>query len=146
MRSRTSFVRHDLTEPPESNAQYDLAISNPVFHNMRENRFMGHDTVFGALKARDCFVFGDLFPDDKTDVDYFRGRSTRIDEDEGGGGPGSYKMRVSKKTPRTKSQGVRRTQHWVRVPGRKFGHLKNRASAAYSRSQGSTSGIGGSGR
>jgi tRNA1(Val) A37 N6-methylase TrmN6 len=34
MDCRTSFLKHDLTKPMESVAQYDLAVSNLVFHNM----------------------------------------------------------------------------------------------------------------
>jgi len=32
--SRTSFLKDDLTKPVEAGAQYDLALSNLVFHNM----------------------------------------------------------------------------------------------------------------
>ena len=37
--SRTSFLKHDLTTPMKSDAQYDLAVSNLVFHNMGKKRF-----------------------------------------------------------------------------------------------------------
>jgi cyclopropane fatty-acyl-phospholipid synthase-like methyltransferase len=96
--SRTSFVKHDLTKPMESGAHYDLAVSNLVFHNMGKKRFEAYATVFDALKPRGFFVIGDLFPHDKADMDYFRERSTLINElDESGSGPWAYKTKVLKK-------------------------------------------------
>jgi cyclopropane fatty-acyl-phospholipid synthase-like methyltransferase len=96
--SRTSFLKHDLTKPMESEAQYDLAVSNLVFHNMGKTRIKAYGTVFDALKPRGFFVIGDLFPRGKADMDYFRERSTLINElDEGGSGPWAYKIRVLRK-------------------------------------------------
>jgi SAM-dependent methyltransferase len=96
--SRTSFLKHDLTRPMESDAQYDLAISNLVFHNMGKKRFKAYETVFDALKSRGFFVIGDLFPHGKADMDYFRQRCTLINElDESGSGPSAYKMKVLRK-------------------------------------------------
>ena len=96
--SRTSFLKHDLTKPMESNAHYDLAVSNVVFHNMANERFKAYGTVFDALKSGGFFVIGDLFPRDKADMDYFRQRSTLVNElDEGGSGPWAYKIKVLRK-------------------------------------------------
>jgi cyclopropane fatty-acyl-phospholipid synthase-like methyltransferase len=96
--SRTSFLKHDLTRPTESDAHYDLAVSNLVFHNMGKKRFKAYSTVFDALKSRGFFVIGDWFPHDKADMDYFRERSTLINElDESGSGPWVYKIKVLRK-------------------------------------------------
>jgi cyclopropane fatty-acyl-phospholipid synthase-like methyltransferase len=96
--SRTSFQKHDLIKPMESDAPYDLAVSNLVFHNMGKKRFKAYGSVFDALKARGHFVIGDLFPHGKADMDYFRERSTLIIElDEGGSGPWAYKIKVLRK-------------------------------------------------
>jgi cyclopropane fatty-acyl-phospholipid synthase-like methyltransferase len=96
--SRTSFLKHDLTKPMESDAQYDLAVSNLVFHNMGEKRFKAYETVFDVLKPRGFFVIGDFFPQGKADMDYFRRRSTVMNEfDESGSGPWAYKIKVLRK-------------------------------------------------
>jgi cyclopropane fatty-acyl-phospholipid synthase-like methyltransferase len=96
--SRTSFLKHDLTKPMESDAQYDLAVSNLVFHNMGKKRFKAYATVFDVLKPTGYFVIGDLFPRGKADMDYFRQRSTLINElDQSGSGPWPYKIKVLRK-------------------------------------------------
>jgi cyclopropane fatty-acyl-phospholipid synthase-like methyltransferase len=96
--SRTSFLRHDLTKPMESDAQYDLAVSNLAFHNMAKRRFKAYGTVFDALKPRGFFVIGDFFPHAKADMDYFRERSIVINElDQNGSGPWAYKIKVLRK-------------------------------------------------
>jgi SAM-dependent methyltransferase len=93
--SRTSLLKHDLTKPMESEASYDLVLSNLVFHNMGKKRFNGYATVFDVLKPGGFFVIGDLFPDDKADLDYFRECSVLINEsDESGSGPWKYKIRL----------------------------------------------------
>jgi cyclopropane fatty-acyl-phospholipid synthase-like methyltransferase len=95
MDSRTSFLKHDLTKPLKSDVQYDLALSNLVFHNLGKKRFKAYGTVFDALKPGGYFVIGDLFPHRKGDMDYFRERSTLIDElHEGSHGRWDYKIRV----------------------------------------------------
>jgi cyclopropane fatty-acyl-phospholipid synthase-like methyltransferase len=96
--SRTSFFQHDLTKPMKSNARYDLALSNLVFHNMGKKRFSAYDTVFKALKPKGYFVIADLFPHNKTEMNYFLGRSNLIEEIEGSPlGVRSYKIKVLKK-------------------------------------------------
>lgn len=96
--SRTSFLQHDLAKPLKSDAEYDLAISNLVFHNLGKNRFKGYENVFGALKPRGYFVIGDLFPRGKTDPDYLRQRSTLIDKlDQGRSGRWRYQIKVLRK-------------------------------------------------
>jgi SAM-dependent methyltransferase len=96
--SRTSFQKHDLTKPMKSDAQFDLAISNLVFHNMGKKRFKAYETVFDVLKPKGFFVIGDLFPQGKADIDYFRQRSTLINElDESGLGPWAYQIKVLRK-------------------------------------------------
>jgi len=98
MDSRTSFLKHDLTKPLNSDVQYDLAVSNLVFHNMRKKRFKAYETVFDALKSSGYFVIGDLFPQGKVDMDYFGERSTAIDElHESSFGRWHYKIRVLRK-------------------------------------------------
>jgi hypothetical protein len=49
--------------------QYDLAVSNLVFHNMEKKRFKAYGTVFDALKPKGYFVIGDLFPHGKADME-----------------------------------------------------------------------------
>ena len=96
--SRTSFLKHDLTKPLKSDVQYDLAVSNLVFHNLGKKRFNGYGTVFDALKPGGYFVIGDLFPHGKADMNYFRTRSTLTDElQEGSYGRWDYKIRVLRK-------------------------------------------------
>jgi cyclopropane fatty-acyl-phospholipid synthase-like methyltransferase len=98
MDSRTSFLKHDLTKPLKSDMQYDLAVSNLVFHNMGKKRFKAYETVFDALKPREYFVIGDLFPHDKADMNYLRERSTLIKElDQGGSGRWHYQIKVLRK-------------------------------------------------
>ena len=97
--SRTSFLKHDLTKPMECDRQFDLIVSNLVFHNMGEKRLRGYKTVFEVLKPKGFFVIGDLFPHEKADEDYFRERSTLINElDQRGSGPWVYKIKVLRKT------------------------------------------------
>jgi cyclopropane fatty-acyl-phospholipid synthase-like methyltransferase len=101
--SRTSFLKHDLTEPIALDTPYDLVLSNLVFHNMGKKRLNAYATVFDALQSGGFFVIGDVFPHDKTDLDYFRKCSTLIQEvDQGGAGPWKYKIRVLRKQPSAK--------------------------------------------
>jgi len=96
--SRTSFLKHDLTKPIKSNVQFDLALSNLVFHNMGKKRFKAYGTVFDALKHGGYFVIGDLFPHGKVDMDYFRERSTLTNQlDQGGSGRWNYQIKVLRK-------------------------------------------------
>jgi cyclopropane fatty-acyl-phospholipid synthase-like methyltransferase len=96
--SRTSFLKHDLTTALKSDVPYDLAISNLVFHNLGKNRFRAYASVFDGLRPKGYFVIGDLFPDGKVDMDYFRERSTRINEfDLGGSGNWRYQIKFSRK-------------------------------------------------
>ena len=99
---RTFFLKHDLTNPLKPEVPYDLAISNLVFHNIGKKRFQAYETVFGALKPGGYFVIGDLFPHSKPDMDYFRERSTAINElDHGRSGSWQYQIKVlRKKAPR----------------------------------------------
>jgi SAM-dependent methyltransferase len=111
--SRTSFLKHDLTKPMESDGHYDLAVSNLVFHNMGKKRFKAYATVLDALKPRGFFVIGDFFPHDKADMDYLRERSTLMNElDESGPGPWAYKIKVFKKHKQASQQNAR-TGHRV---------------------------------
>jgi cyclopropane fatty-acyl-phospholipid synthase-like methyltransferase len=97
--SRTSFLKHDLTKPLKSDFPFDLAVSNLVFHNLGKKRFKAYETAFDALKSRGYFVIGDLFPHGKGDMDYFRERSTLVDElHEGSHGRWDYKILVLRKT------------------------------------------------
>ena len=96
--SRTSFLKHDLTKPLPSDANYDLVVSNVVFHNLGKKRLNAYDNVFNALKPAGFFVLGDLFPKDKDDNEYLCTRSTFIQElDEGEAGPWAYRIKVLQK-------------------------------------------------
>ncbi len=96
--TRTSFLKHDLTKPIKSDAQFDLAVSNLVFHNLGKKRFKAYGNVFGALKPKAYFVIADLFRQDKADMDHFRERSTLVDElQESESGVPDYKIRVFRK-------------------------------------------------
>ncbi|HZQ22186.1 MAG TPA: class I SAM-dependent methyltransferase [Terriglobales bacterium] len=96
--SRTSFLKHDLTKPMVSNEQYDLVVSNLVFHNMGKKRFKAYEAVFDVLKSGGFFVVGDVFPHHKADMDYFRERSTVVNDlNEGGSGGWPYKIMALRK-------------------------------------------------
>ena len=96
--SRTSFLKHDLTRPLKSDLQYDLVVSNLVFHNLGRKRFHAYGFVFDALKPAGYFVVGDVSRNDKADVEYFRKHSTLVKEFDAGNSEGwSYKIRVLKK-------------------------------------------------
>jgi cyclopropane fatty-acyl-phospholipid synthase-like methyltransferase len=96
--SRTSFLKHDLTTPMKSEADFDLVISNLAFHNIGKKRLKAYETVFDVLKPKGFLVIGDLFPHERTDMNYFRQRSTLIREvDEGSSGPWAYKIKVLRK-------------------------------------------------
>jgi SAM-dependent methyltransferase len=96
--SRTSFMKHDLTKAFKSDTQFDLAVSNLVFHNMGKKRFAAYRTVFDVLKPGGYCVIGDLFPQGETDMDYFRERATLIDEsDQGSTGRWRYQIKVLRK-------------------------------------------------
>jgi cyclopropane fatty-acyl-phospholipid synthase-like methyltransferase len=96
--SRTSFFKHDLTRPLKSDARYDLALSNLVFHNMGRKSFKAYATVFDALKPGGYFGVGDLFPHGKAVMDYLREQPTLIDElHVGSFGRWDYTIRVLRK-------------------------------------------------
>jgi SAM-dependent methyltransferase len=93
--SRTSLLKHDITKPLKSDVQYDLALSNLVFHNLGKKRLKAYGSVFDVLKPGGYFVIGDLFRHRKGDMDYFRERSTLIDElHEGSHGRWDHKIKV----------------------------------------------------
>jgi SAM-dependent methyltransferase len=101
--SRISFLKHDLLRPLGSNVQYDLAVSNLVFHNMGKKRFEAYGTVFDVLKPTGYFVIGDLFAHGKADMDYFRERSTLANESDAGElGRSDYKIEVFRKRLRSR--------------------------------------------
>lgn len=92
--TRTSFLKHDLTKSLKSDLRYDVVLSNLVFHNMGGKRFV----AYGTLKPKGYFVIADLFPHGKMDTDYFRERSTLINElDQGGSGRWRYQIKVLRK-------------------------------------------------
>lgn len=97
--SRTSFLKHDLTKPLSGEVQYDLVVSNVVFHNMGKSRFNAYETVFHVLKPGGFFVLGDLFPKGKEDLEYFRAHLRLIDEsNEGNAGRWVYGVKVLRKS------------------------------------------------
>jgi predicted methyltransferase len=96
--SRASFQKYDPIKPLKTDLQYDLAVSNLVFHNIGKNRFKAYGTVFDALNPRGYFVIADLFPHDKADMDCFSERSALVDElDQGGSGHWQYQIKVLRK-------------------------------------------------
>ena len=96
--SRTSFVKHDLTKPLKSDAEYDLVVSNLVFHNLGNKRFQAYGHLFDALKPGGYFVIGDVYRDDRADVKCFREHATLVKEfDAGQTGPWVYRIRVLRK-------------------------------------------------
>jgi SAM-dependent methyltransferase len=96
--ARTSFLKHDLTKPMDWDEQYDLVVSNLVFHNIGAKRLKAYETVSDVLKPGGFFVLGDLFPHERTDMDYLRQRATLIDElDQNAFGPWVYKIKVFRK-------------------------------------------------
>jgi cyclopropane fatty-acyl-phospholipid synthase-like methyltransferase len=103
MESRTSFLKHDLTKPMKSDEPFDLVVSNLVFHSMGKKKFVAYGNVFDALKPEGYFVIGDLFPHGKADMDYFRERSTLINElEQGGSGRWHYQIKVLQKMSQSK--------------------------------------------
>lgn len=97
--ARTSFLTQDLTESLEADTQFDLALSNLVFHNMGEKRFKGYETVFDVLKPGGYFIIGDLFRHAGADEAYFEERSRLIQQSDAGElGSRDYKIKVLRKT------------------------------------------------
>ncbi len=96
--SRTSFLKGDLSKPLKSDANYDLVVSNLVFHNLGKKRFRAYGHIFSALKPGGYFVNGDVSRDDRADVDYFREHSTLVKEiGAGDSGGWFYKIKVLRK-------------------------------------------------
>ncbi len=93
--SRTAFQKHDLSKPLRSDAEFDLVVSNLVFHNLGKKRFQAYGHVFKALKPGGYFVIGDVSRDDRADVDYFREHSTLVKQiGAGDSGGWLYKIKV----------------------------------------------------
>jgi len=110
LESRTSFLKHDLTKPFEADGQYDLVISNLVFHNLGKQRFKGYRTVLDVLKPGGFFVIGDLFRRGKGDVDSLLESSTLIaTREEGSSGPWEYQILVLRKHIRRTSKSSRQS-------------------------------------
>ena len=98
MDARTSFLKHDLTKPMKSDAEYDLVVSNLVFHNLGKKRFQAYGHVFNAIKLRGYLVVGDVSRDDKADVEYFREHAKVFKKfDAGESGGWVYKITVFRK-------------------------------------------------
>jgi SAM-dependent methyltransferase len=96
--SRTLFFEHDLTKPLPSDLQYDLALSNLVFHNIGKRRFKAYQIIFDSLKPRGYFVIGDLLGHGNADMDYFSERAKLVKQvDESSVGPWDYKINVLRK-------------------------------------------------
>jgi cyclopropane fatty-acyl-phospholipid synthase-like methyltransferase len=53
--SRTSFLKHDLTKPLKSDVQFDLAVSNLVFHNMGKKKIQRIRDCLRCAEARRVF-------------------------------------------------------------------------------------------
>ncbi len=96
--SRVEILQHDLINPLPFGADFDLAISSLVFHNLGKRRFEGYQTVFSALKSGGYFIIGDLFPSLKKDMDFFSRFSSAVrEEGEEGSGEWSYRILGMKK-------------------------------------------------
>lgn len=96
--SRVHFVEHDLTTPIETEDEYDLVVSNLVFHNLGRSRFRGYEHVFNVLKGNGYFVIGDLFLHESSDSKYLTMWSSIVKEiQEDDSGRWRYKIKVLKK-------------------------------------------------
>ncbi len=95
---RVKFFKHNLVYPLPADWNFDLIISNLVFHNMGKKRFDGYRNVFAALKSNGYFVVGDLFPYNSSDDRFFRSLSTTEKEIMGkGSGRWQYRIKVLRK-------------------------------------------------
>ena len=98
LEARVRLMKHDLRKPLGTNGMYDLAISNLVFHNLGRKRFLAYENVFNALKDGGYFILGDLFPSLKVDLEFFNGRSSKVDEKASeGSGKWAYRIFVMQK-------------------------------------------------
>jgi len=72
--SRVEIIKHDLTKPLERGNQYDVVMSNLVFHNLGDKRFSAYETIFKVIKEKGTFILADLFPNYMDDIKYFNER------------------------------------------------------------------------
>jgi cyclopropane fatty-acyl-phospholipid synthase-like methyltransferase len=104
--ARTSFVKQDLTKAWNLAAQFDVVISNLVFHNIGKKRVHAYGRVFDGLKTGGHFVLGDLFPNEAADTAYLQGHSRLVQEiDMGNAGGWVYKLKLLEKRDLAASAG-----------------------------------------
>lgn len=103
--NRVKLRKHNLLEPISGEPQYDLIVSNLVFHNLGRRRFEGYKNVVDILRKGGYFAVGDLFPNEKTDSYYLESILTLIREIEGEGNDRwKYKIKVFKKVIRSREE------------------------------------------
>ncbi len=98
--SRVSFHKHDLTEHFDEENDYDLIVSNLVFHNLGDRRFEAYENVLNALHGDGFFVIGDLFPSNEKDTKFLCKLSDmieEIDEESPQGDGWRYRIKILKK-------------------------------------------------
>ncbi len=80
---RVRFLESDLKKLDLKDVEFELIISNLVFHNLGKSRFQAYKNVIKFLKPNGAFILGDFFMDagDKkflSDVLNFEGEITEI--------------------------------------------------------------------
>ncbi len=91
--SRVRFLKQDLTASLTCGAEFDVVVSNLVFHNLGKKRFAGYENLFAALRENGYFLLGDLFPSEKSDNLSLNIYST-IEKEIGGDGSGKWKYKI----------------------------------------------------
>lgn len=61
---RVNFKRDNLCELGLSGNNFDLVVSNLVFHNLGKKRFIAYSNIISVLKHEGYFVIGDFFSGD----------------------------------------------------------------------------------
>lgn len=99
LENRTKFKKHDLTDSFDSGVEFDLVVSNLVFHNMGKNRFKAYENVFDSMMKGGYFVLGDLFPETSRDMKFLMERSILLMEQPvTGQGKWDIQLKVFQKT------------------------------------------------
>lgn len=61
LNDRVSFKKLSILEISEDLGSFDLIVSNLVFHNLGERRFIAYENVAKVMKGSSFFINGDLF-------------------------------------------------------------------------------------
>lgn len=59
---RAEFVKSDLTKLNFPQNHFDMVVSNLVFHNIGQKRFLAYSRIIGMIKRGGYFALGDFFP------------------------------------------------------------------------------------